>query len=92
MTKYNIHALCGHIVTVEIPGNKEEVQKKKKEIENSECSKCKNRTVLEEENTIKTVSYSEYKDIYIGCETVEGSYNDEDKTIDVCVPKNKRWR
>ena len=90
--KYNIPALCGHTVTIEILGNKENVQEKKKQIENSECPKCKNRAFLEEENTIKTISYSEYKDMYIGCETVEGSYNEEDKTIDVCVPKNKRWR
>ena len=58
--RYNIHALCGHTVTKEIPGNKEEVQKEIKQIENSECSNCKNRTFLEEENTIKTISCSEY--------------------------------
>ena len=48
-TRYNLHALCGCIITIEIKGNKDEVQKKKREVESAVCSKCKNLTVYKED-------------------------------------------
>lgn len=94
--KYSVKYSCGHICTVELFGKTSERERKIRWMQETavcpECYKEQKRIELETEAEKAglvpvTMSYKEYKDSYPDCDTVPGSYDGLDKTIEVYVKK-----
>lgn len=93
MAKYDVTFSCGHTEEKQIYGKAEERKRKIKYFQKScVCSECYKKQ-MEEENAKDCeeveMSYREYKENYSECKTKRDSYNKEEKTIVVYVPKKK---
>ena len=101
MGKYNVKFSCGHEEQVILYGKYKDRNKKiayfEKEGLCSECYKKKikeriksQKSQLSPDNknyTIIQLKYGDYKSKYPDCTVVKNSYNQEDKTISIYVPK-----
>lgn len=89
--KYDVTFSCGHTQEVQIYGKAEERARKIKYWGKSGlCSECyKKKTNEEKSENCEEVrmSYREYKENYADCKTKSGSYDKEEKTIVVYIPK-----
>ena len=91
--KYDVTFSCGHAETVEIYGKTEDREKKIAYYGKSGiCRKCYEKMMNEKnsENCEEVrMSYREYKENYADRKTKSGSYDKEEKTIVVYVPKKE---
>ena len=91
--KYDVTFSCGHTETVEIYGKTEDREKKIAYYGKSGiCRKCYEKMMNEKnsENCEEVrMSYREYKENYADRKTKSGSYDKEEKTIVVYVPKKE---
>lgn len=89
--KYDVTFSCGHAETVEIYGKTEDREKKIAYYGKSGiCRKCYEKMMNEKnsENCEEVrMSYREYKENYADRKTKSGSYDKEEKTIVVYIPK-----
>lgn len=83
---------CGHEVRVEVFGSISQREKKVAWLAKGICPDCykqlKEKEQLENCKEVR-MKYSEYKNEYSECETKRESYDKENKTIIVYVPKEK---
>ena len=88
--KYDVTFSCGHTQEVQIYGKAEERERKIKYFGKSglcpECYKKMNEEKAENCEEVE-MKYSEYKENYADCKTKSGSYDKEEKTIVVYIPK-----
>ena len=89
--KYEVDFSCGHTGKVELYGKSEDRNKRIKYLEKyGICPECyKEQIEIEKSIGHKEVkmSYMEYKKNYADCKTKSGSYDGEEKTITVYIPK-----
>lgn len=91
--KYDVTFSCGHTEEIQIYGKAEERERKIKYFGKSGlCPECYKKKMNEEkaENCEEVrMSYREYKENYADCKTKSGSYDKEEKTIVVYIPKQE---
>ena len=91
--KYSVIFSCGHAEEVQIYGKAEERERKIKYFGKSGlCPECYKKKMNEEksENCEEVrMSSREYKENYADCKTKSGSYDKEEKTIVVYIPKQE---
>lgn len=90
--KYYVKMSCGHTQLMTIHGCAEHIEKKLKFFRTQAvCTYCYMQQQLEKnlatDHVEITVPYHEYKIRYRNLPFVSNSYNAEDKTIIVCMPK-----
>ena len=89
--KYDVTFSCGHTEEIQIYGKAEERERKIKYFGKSglcpECYKQKMNEEKAESCEEVEMKYSEYKENYADCKTKSGSYDKEEKTIVVYLPK-----
>ena len=89
--KYMVKFSCGHTEQVELFGKAADRNKKIEYYEKSGvCPACYADQKEVEKSigcTEVTMSYRQYKTDYSDCKTVSGSYNGNDRTITVYVPR-----
>lgn len=91
--KYDVTFSCGHTEEIQIYGKAEERERKIKYFGKSglcpECYKQKMNEEKAESCEEVEMKYSEYKENYADRKTKSGSYDKEEKTIVVYVPKKE---
>ena len=88
--KYDVTFSCGHTQEVQIYGKAEERERKIKYFGKSGlCPECYKKKMNEENCEEVRMSYREYKENYADCKTKSGSYDKEEKTIVVYIPKQE---
>jgi hypothetical protein len=93
--KYMVKFSCGHTAQVELFGKSSERDKKISYFEKyGVCQECKI-SQREIEKSIGcseiNMSYRQYKTEYADCNTMQGSYDGERRTITVYVPKDRAF-
>lgn len=89
--KYAITRACGHEETVNLFGSSKDRVSRLKWLESTICSRCyriEQEEVAANECDEVEMLYSKYKQEYANCLTKSESYNSEQKTIIVYVPRN----
>lgn len=96
MGKYEVKFSCGHTETIELFGPYKDRERRIEYLEQyGVCSDCYN-AKQDSENSVGCekvlMKYSEYKKNYSECKTKKDSYDSENKTIIVFVPKKTEER
>lgn len=91
MAKYDVTFSCGHTERIVLFGKMKDREKKIAWFEKKGlCKECYNRQENErngKDHIEKKMLYKDYKNNFAECEIKRGSYNEEEKTIIIYVPK-----
>lgn len=88
--KYTVEFKCGHEEEVELVGAYKDRERKIEYLKTCKCSECKKaelRAKMAETHDEVRMHYSEYKNNYSDCKTLDNSYDAKTKTIVVFVER-----